>query len=359
MQGWDTHMPDSHFPTADGAGKVIIPFEVDQFHQLMKNCLGRPQTIEKSFSLSYALKPKHIADLNALIVERVSQQNLSQLIGFSARLSFSDNSIVTLDSFEALASYNVLKDVESTNLRLTWLYSITFQGKTAPEEQEISVTFASGSPGSFGAAFPHWGSVWDPSDGDISFVISHSERTWATDIQNILTAFITSLEPTDSSICESLRRWDRVIGLTVGALFLASSIATIFWTLSRTISRYKEQLAHLVAPSSGGDGELLILRKHVEFISDLIITRSTPTLGVAIMLYLCLSVILAVAAGAAVINVIPRRMGGFIILTQRTDETYRRRREREKASWRHVLLSSVAAIVLGVFGNYVFALLTR
>ena len=124
-----------------------------------------------------------------LVEQRVSQQNAGTLIQFTAKIDYSDNSSVLLNSLDAFRTHVEVRPIASVAVHLSWTYLIQFQGKTAPEKQQIDVTLHGASKF---AVQTESGLISGPG-GYIFIRISHTARTWGVDMESLLLGHFRTL----------------------------------------------------------------------------------------------------------------------------------------------------------------------
>lgn len=355
-------MPKETLTTiAHNEGKVILPFKEEQFHSFIHGLLGRPQTIDKSFAKSFALRRDDVAHLHALITQRVSQQNRSHFIGLNARIFFSDDSSVTFSSIEELNTYNEVKPVRVTRLFLSWSFLVTFADREAPEKQQIDVTFGGDatidddtSVVVVRGGFPRMHLM----RGNISFTIAHSARSWGTDIENMLTGYVESLARTESKLARFLQRWESHLSVGTSILFFAAALVTIFLSCVRTAEHLRSRLSDALKEVPAAN-DIQWIKKHIEIMTDLQISEKLVSKDIQMLLYGLVSLVLAVIAGIMISSLIPSRIGGFILYSRKSEEAYQTLLDEEKHSLRNVIFAFVGAVFIGVISNYVYAWLTH
>lgn len=121
----------------------MLPCPPDQFRDFIAGLLGKPQTIERYVEGPFELTKPDAENLYHLLDQRISSQNDATLVQFTARIIYSDNSSVLLNSFSDFQSYNEVKPLISTGLHLSWTYLIQFKNKSFPEKQNIDISFIS------------------------------------------------------------------------------------------------------------------------------------------------------------------------------------------------------------------------
>ena len=353
-------MPKEKLTTiAHKEGMVILPFNEEQFYSFIQGLLGRPQTIDKGFTKSFALTRNDVAHVHALITQRLAQQNSSHFVGLNARLFFSDDSSVTFASIEDLNSYNEIKPVKVTSIFLSWSFLVTFADRDSPEKQQIDLTFSSDEVPQpyrfrYSSAFHRIRFV----EGNIALSIQHSARSWGADIENMLTSYVESLARTESKLVSFLQRQEKYFSIGTTALFLASAIGTIFFSCVRTAGHLRSRLAESLkeVPS---DNDVLWIKKHVEIMTDLQISEKLISKDIQMLLYGLFSIVIAMVAGIIISSLIPPPMGGFVLYSRKSEEEYEATLNEERQSLRNIVIAFIGAVCVGIISNYLYAFLTR
>ena len=178
-------------------GYVVLPYDKDEFKDFIKSLLGSPQTITKTITGAFEVNKDDIRNLYLLITQRVTQQNEGVLADFSAKIVFSNNSSVELNSIEDLITYNEINPIVSRTLHLKWDFVVRFQDKKVPEKQRIQVSFVATGISSelIDEQFLSLGvpTYLRRTGGFVSFRIEHTARTWGADIEALLTNHIESI----------------------------------------------------------------------------------------------------------------------------------------------------------------------
>lgn len=123
---------------------VMLPCSPDQFGRFISGLLGKPQTITQSMRGAFDISAIELMNIHQLIDQRIRQQNQGELIQFTVRIIFNDDSSVLLNSYSDLQHYNEVRPVVSKQVHLSWSYLIRFADRNVPEKQSIDLSFLSG-----------------------------------------------------------------------------------------------------------------------------------------------------------------------------------------------------------------------
>ncbi len=185
------------------SGKVALPFNEEQFKDFIVSLLGKPQTITKFISGSFEINKNNLVTLFELINQRIYQQNDSKLIQFRATIYYNDDTTITLNGFDHLVHYNENLPLVSRAVHLTWQYLVKFRDKDTLEKQEISISFVSDDDGPMPIFDGNNGRRY--YDSGISFIISHTARTWGADIEALLTKHLSVVTKKESKVLRYIR----------------------------------------------------------------------------------------------------------------------------------------------------------
>lgn len=202
-------------------GFVTLPFDKEDFRAFVVGLLGKPQVIDGELREPFEIDVTNIRNIFDLVYQRVTQQNDGVLIQFNARIIFSDNSSVLLNSFEELITYNVIKPVITTALHLTFQFLIKFQDKKVPEKQEVNISFVTQERDSvrqLSKQIAYSPLLHIPASllsqmkiGYIEYNIKHTARTWGTDIESILVNHFKTIIKSENPFRKFLRRYQGII----------------------------------------------------------------------------------------------------------------------------------------------------
>ena len=129
------------FQHPEGQFSVALPCTSDDFGRFLGSLLGKPQTISGSERGAFEIRREDISNSYHLVIQRVKQQNDAQLLQFTVRLVFDDNSSVLLNSLDDFLTYSEVRPIVPTQAHLSWSFIVKFQDRSHPEKQEIDLSF--------------------------------------------------------------------------------------------------------------------------------------------------------------------------------------------------------------------------
>jgi hypothetical protein len=358
-------MPMAHAGPRDGSPEhstgssaVLLPCEPEQFAEFIAGLLGRPQTIERSIPGRFQVQKKDIQNLYHLVDQRVSSQNDATLVQFTVRVVYDDNSSVLLNSFSDFTVYNEVRPLVSRSVHLSWTYLIKFRNKPYPEKQQIDISFVTGHPDfTFDVIVSEVFVPLRPWRGrGIWLRISHTDRTWGTDIEALLTGQIQTLLVEDTPLRRFLRKYSGTVGTIFGVLLFGALLVVAVYT----IAFFREQ--ELALARTFAFQRPVTLDQLADLSNILLqLTISNPSnkyLG-AISVFTILSLIFSIVSGVVVASFAAKEKPSFVVLSNKAKEYRDRELAHDANSWLSFCLSVCGAIVISIIGNYAFYLLVK
>lgn len=339
---------------------VLLPCEPDQFRDFISGLLGKPQVIGRLIRGPFNIERNDIENLHHLIDQRVSSQNDATLIQFTGRIVFNDKSSVLLNSFVDFMSYKEVKPLISNSVHLSWTYLIKFRNKSVPEKQQIDVScIADHSRDTtfddfevttllFGRQFGRM-----HGSGNMVLRISHTDRTWGTDIEALLTGHLQTLVRVDSKLRQFVRKYSGSIG-TIGGIALLGSVAYAAWG---SFDRIKEQVTAeaqklLLNESPNADQVAKIARATLQYTIE---NPFDKYRGIGILSSIFL-IIGCVVFGAMLASFAESSKPSFVVLTGKDWEARKVELDNDRDNWFKFAVSICGALVISVIGNYLFFL---
>lgn len=126
-------------PLIYSEGGITLPLSEDDFKDFMVSLLGKPELIEGYVEGAFSIDFSNVKNINYQIDNRISQQNHSSLLQFTAKLSFDDNSSISFNSLPGFFDYKESRPIVCTGFDFTWVYLIKFGNRKVFEKQEIRV----------------------------------------------------------------------------------------------------------------------------------------------------------------------------------------------------------------------------
>lgn len=336
-------------PEADGGlPTVVLPCPPDKFSEFIAGLLGRPQTIETIVEGPFVVRKDDAVNLYHLIDQRLASQNEANLVQFTARIVYDDDSSVLLNSLQDFVAYNEVKPLKSTALHLSWTYLIQFRLKSFPEKQVIQVSFniedrfLMSSNKSFARFISAEGSA-------MTIRIEHTDRTWGTDIEALFTGQLKTLQTPISKIRRFTNKYSGSIGVTTGgvALFISTLLAY-------QIQKYFAIQMASQMPVLKGPATIDFVAQQLGFLAELVATGRWNRFSLLIVVFGIATLVGAVVLGTKVSDVADQPPQSFVLLSASATAAYGRYNRSIEKSWWRLAGWIIATLALGVASNAIF-----
>lgn len=331
---------------------VILPCEPASFGDFISKLLGKPQTIQKNLHGNFKIDKNDIVTTHHLIHQRINQQNEATFIQFTAKMFFSDDSSVEINSIEDFIVYNEIKKVNCTLLNVSWTYLIRFKNKGTPEKQSINITF-----GDFDHAEYYFQSSrskykFKASSNVISIVVQHTERTWGVDMESLLTSHLENFQDTTKKQPGFIHKHRDRIGLLTGAFFFSCSTAGAMYTLIRLASNYSQEVLNLANETSGDT----LLDKKIDFLLNITSTGVWPRFILGLVFFMIVILMFSIVLGAWVAVRAESRLQSWILITESSKQQYEKYLSLIDNRMKVFFGGIIVSIVCGIIGNILFSL---
>lgn len=330
---------------------VILPCSTKDFGRFISELLGKPQTIHNSLRGSYELKREDVLNVHALLMQRVGQQNEAVLTQFTAKLMFSDNSSVLLNSIEDFSTYHEVRPVACIGLHLSWVFLVKFNDKSHPEKQEIDLSFLTGHHVPTFDEDVHV-VMWGGRDtGVVVYRIAHTARSWGSDIDALLRSHLASVIEEVPKIHKWLARHNEKVAMLVFAGLILCSIGGTLYSATSFVARQKTLISQLGEITSGG-----VTPNHMAYLLDTVASgtweRFLLTSIVFLLFSFVVSVLVAIWVGSTADNLPP----SFLLLTKESEKRKNKILAKRKVRWFSFAGSLLVGLAVGVAGNICYAL---
>lgn len=293
-----------------------------------------------------------------MVDQRISQQNRGRLIQFGAKIVFSDNSSVQLNSLAELQTYNEVRPVVSTSVHLTFDYLVHFEDKTVPEKQQIQVSFiaAGETRAYFDSEIPRPLIFSTPTIGFVDFNIQHTARTWAADIESLLSNYAGNIIKSTPRFKKFVSNHSEKIALIVGSLFFLASLTGSFFATWSFSNKRMKQLNEFMGQHDSLSQEAINAK--IDFVASSLTRGLWAQHYFTIFIFLLISFVLAISFGAWVETTAHNHESSFILLTKKSYEFKDDIIKKYNRKWKYFLLSFFLSISCGVIANFIFFLIT-
>ncbi|MFC1685328.1 hypothetical protein ACFL0R_07675 [Pseudomonadota bacterium] len=179
---------------------ITLPVQNKELGTFLCGLLGQPQSVEQEFTHSFNIDHEWLLNLHEVINQRVHQQAHAHLLNFKAVIYFKNKMKRTLTTVEAFQTYKEMQQQCSIGVQIEWSYLIQFPNSKVPEKQLISFIARSESLPTPKKTMPSEDPVLRllyrtrgyREANYIHYRIDYTERTWANDIENLLSDTITT-----------------------------------------------------------------------------------------------------------------------------------------------------------------------
>lgn len=329
---------------------VVLPCSPDAFRDFVAGLLGNPQEIQGGKFGSFSIGRNEIEQTYHLVAQRVFQQHGVHPIGFAVRIVYNNGTSIELNSFNDFQAFYEPKPVISTECHITLSYLIQFPISSAPEKQDITVSFIS-SQNSNAATLPIAAIAKSTTElmarGFINYRIRYTARTWGADIEGLLQNHVEHLIERETPLRSFMRRNSLAIGLITGSI----AFSTLYYGQSvlaeHAIIDQLNASAGLFGKDVSADVKLdSIIRMLVSGTGTRISELSARFIGIGAVL----SMILAIYVGTKADG----RKPSFVVLTKRAEDEKEVVLEKYKKNWIKLWASIVGGLVLGICSNFVY-----
>ena len=296
-------------------GYLALPFDAQQFKDFLIGLLGKPQKIEKVIDGNFEVSLADAQNFHHLLAQRINQQNDAKLLQFRAKISFDDKSSVELNSFEELETYNEVRPIVSTDLVLSWDYLVLFNDKKQPEKQTIEIGIYTGGRrrASKSTSVLLDQEYFVVGTGVFRITILHTARTWAADIEAMLTNHIESLLKSPDKSREFLDNHQTIIGFGAAIIFYAIAIYGGFGATKS----YLDQVALMARNTIMGQADV---GAKINTLASFVLQGSVAEHYLELFFFLTLSLFLAILLGIWVASNIVSPNHSFILLIRKAVE---------------------------------------
>jgi hypothetical protein len=331
---------------------IALPCEPEQFSDFISRLLGKPQIVSRSFYDDFVIDMHGLENLHHLITQRVTQQNAGHIVQFTAEIIYNDNSSVTLNSFTDFAHYKEVRPLRTRKLILCWVFLLTFQGRGFPEKQQIDVVF----DGSHDLPLPGSLAITDEPSlrkrleiARISIRVSHTERTWGSDIETLISGHISRHFKQISFSTRIARKYGGRISLLTSIVF----ICLVFLGLHTFLSERKRIILDAVKNETNASIKNIDIK--IDYLFDFIsITRDDPV----ILFIFMISIILTTFSMFLLAQWAKKPGMSFIIITSEDTKKHSADEEKERKNNTRFFAGVSGQLLIGIVSNVLVYLWT-
>lgn len=337
--------------TTEGQYAIALPCSTEDFGKFVSSLLGKPQTITGAERGAFELRRDDIVSSYHLVNQRVQQQNEAQLIQFTVKLVFDDNSSVLLNSLEDFQAYSEVRPIVPTQAHLSWSFIVKFRDRNHPEKQEIDLSFLTSATGAIALGESENAALVPiarlVSGGHITFRIRHTARTWGADIESLLRGHAKHLILPQTPLRDFVQKHSGKIGGLVALLFFVGTIAACLVTADHLAIEQLKLISDLLQTPNAVD---LKLNKLLQLAADGFWGKYFFSVFVFVIFALVVSVVLGVWSE----NMADTKRPSYILLTKKSEQHKIEQDERYRIRWFSFLGSVAVSIITGIVSNIIF-----
>jgi hypothetical protein len=338
----DEKMGEPKQPDQPGNYAVILPCKPEDFREFVSGLLGKPQTITGIFHGPFDLARSDLENFHHLLVQRVHQQNDGTLLQFNITISYDDDSTVLLNDFNDFVAYNEVSPLASIAANLSWTFLVRFQDRNVPEKQQIDLSIV--AQGNIG--YRSEVRLFGPSlKGYIHFRISHTARTWGSDIEALLKGHIEGLIKPIHPVKKFLRKNSGWVGFTVGTLLFLASIASTFYSTQLFLHRQMAAVSQVSAKT--------------DYLVELVARGVWPRFFFYVFCFITVAFVASVFLGVWAASSAETDEPSFLLLSKQAERLKSKQISKYNKGWRLFALSLITGTLAGIVGNVLFAMFLR
>lgn len=346
------HVP----PGGETPYAITLPCPPEEFSDFISGLLGRAQTIERVFRGTFFVARQQIEDTYHLVDQRVRQQNEANLIQFTVKILYSDESSILLNNLQDFLLYKEVRPLISVGAELTWTYLIRFQDKKYPERQVIDVSVRAAERWQKRPPVIILALINDKHESNrIKLAISHTARSWGTDMESLMTGHIIGWLREDPPLKRFVVRHSLGIAFAIWLLVMATCIAVnSYQQLQFVEARKGASTIVMTGPVDAaqiGDRLNFLIKQLVINPKDSVDLQSTITILVTL--------VVVTAIGFWILSAANNPPRSYVLLSAKADEQMKANERRREKNWILFGCSVLAAITAGVISNIIFHYLAK
>jgi hypothetical protein len=342
--------------------EVTLPVDPSTFKDFVSAILGKPQTLSRIIFGAFELKLDDILNIFRIVDQRVNQQNKANLIQFSTKVIYSDNSSRLLSSYDEANTYAEPRDVIPTSIHLQISYLIRFNdpqspdGLGKPEKQEIEVSIVTSGKSKY-RMVNFENSVIFPFDAEGYFEINikHTAITWGSDIDSLLAQHIKTLLIEEPKMKVFARKHSTGTGFGIGGLFFLICVAFSLINTNKINNIQNQRMNEIIANNNFQTIESL--NNKMNFVIEKGLSISGNNQALVITLFLIFTFVTSIALAVWISSSAENYKPSYLLLTKAAEKNKINKDKREITKWRSFIISIVSSILLGIISNYIFTFL--
>lgn len=170
------------------------------------------------------------------------------------------------------------------------------------------------------------------------------------DIESLLTKHITSLLKTESKVKRFIYNHNDWIGFACASMFFLTTLFGAYITVDKFVASQLKYAKSILTPEIG-------VAEKVEYLIQSTITGAWPRFQYALLLFVFISLVVAIFLGPWVRSSAENRPRSFLLLSKRAKEAMEDYLECRKQKWLVFTISIIVSITAGVISNIIFSAL--
>ncbi len=331
---------------------IVLPCSTKDFGSFISSLLGKPQTISNTVQGPFEITKDDVSNVHALLVQRVAQQNEATLTQFTAKLVFTDDSTVLLNSLDDFMAYNEVRPVACIALHLSWIFLVKFNDRQHPEKQQIDLSFmGGGGPSMIDRDIPIV-VFRGPDNGFIAYRISHTARTWGADIDSLLNSHVRTVVDEIPEWRKWLAKHDEKISLLTFCILFLGSIVAAFTASAFFVAKQKETVASILNTVPKG----LVASEQLKYLLNTVALGTWERFQFTSIAFLLLSLVISISIAVWVNTTADNLPPSFLLLTKESEKRKKKILAKSNAKFFSFLGSIIVSLLLGIGGNICYAL---
>ncbi|MEH2351679.1 hypothetical protein [Nostoc sp.] len=318
-------------------GYLTLPFTQDQFSEFISGLFGKLEELERDIECVFDVELGDVINIYYVIEDRIIQQNKGTMIQFSTKIFYDDNSSILLNKLESLSNYVEARSVIPIRMELVWEYLIQFPNKTVPEKQIIEIYIISDQS-------LHYRS------SKFKFKIKYTSRSWATDIDSMLTEHIKNFITVSrqSTLKKYISSNDEVINVVITGIFILLSVIGSLIIAKGFIYSQLKETAYLFLTNPDLNTKI-----------DFLINHAAEGKIARFYFFLLLYLLIMILSSTVVSDIIRYQANNYtpnnyILLTKKAKKEKEKNLKIEKNQLINFLLSIVLSFIVNLLSSYIF-----
>jgi len=152
--------------------ELSLDLDNNLFAELILNFLGKKEKLSYKADISYILRLNDIEQFYYLVNAKIEKEQTVHIEHFLVNFTYSDGTTREISGIESLNGFHEIRDVECTDITLTWNILIKYPNADTIENQTIELSFIINEK--------------NEHEGRVVLSINHTNQSWAIEILNLL-----------------------------------------------------------------------------------------------------------------------------------------------------------------------------